>query len=68
MGGSLFTILKEKFPSKEERIKKVEKLRERLSGTPEERARFNSDKDHAYRDGIWDSLTQVIVMIKEGEL
>lgn len=68
MAGSLISILKEKFPSKDAKLRKLESLRDSLVGTPAEKAEFNSSVDAAYRDGVWDALTQVIMMVKEGEL
>lgn len=57
---NVLSILREKFPSKEERIRKVQLLQDRMySG--------KSEQD-GYNDGAWDALSQVIIMIQEGEL
>lgn len=68
MGASIMSILKDKFPSKEMKVRKLESLRDQLCGSPEEKNKFNTERDMTYRDGVWDAIEQVIMLVKEGEL
>jgi len=63
--------LKEKFPSKEEKLRRLELLRDQLLATREKNLLPTQQEAIAYRQyrqGIDDALDQTALMIKEGDL